>query len=255
MRIVFYYPRIFPSNPIIYRRFRIFLYKFMGTFCIVALMMVLAGMFPEDATLDTMSRERATIVVESAEVLARYGEQHPERQRAVERMARVDALLEEAVQRNIEGVRSQVRTLERKESQIDEELQKVKDELLERQRLQQQYDEMKLDEERARKLYDTLRARVTEVELQAHSELNDIRIVDRAVTPTRPSSPNLSLNLAVALFVGTLGGVALAVGRHRFFGPAAPVAVTVAVSQTAPPDPSHPGDGSPPDPGGAAPGR
>ncbi len=201
--------------------------------------LVLASMFPEDPTLDTMSRERASIVVESAEVLARYGENHPEHQRAVERMTRVDALLEEAVQRNINGVKSRVSTLERQEQQIEVEVQEVKAELLERQRLQRQYDALQLDEDRARELYDSLKDRVTEVDLQAHSELNDVRIVDRAIAPTRPSSPNVKLNMAAALMVGIFGGVALAVGRFRFgyllgIGPS-PVAV--AVVEAPPPGP------------------
>jgi succinoglycan biosynthesis transport protein ExoP len=178
--------------------------------------LVLAGMFPRDPTLDSMSRERAAIVVDSADVLSRYGEQHPEHQRAVERMARVDQLLEQAVKRNVDGVRSQVRTLSRQEESIDAELKAVKAELLERQRLQQDYAELEQQEERARKLYRSLETRVSEVELQAHSELNDVRIVDPAVTPTSPSTPNLQLNLAVAMFVGFLGGVALAVVRYRF---------------------------------------
>ena len=178
--------------------------------------MVLAGMFPEDPTLETMSRERASIVVESAEVLARYGEQHPEHQRARERMQRVDALLEEAVRRNVEGVRSQVSLLVRQEEQIGGELQKVKAELLDRQRLQVEYAEIQKDEERARGLYDTLKSRVTEVDLQAGSRLNDVRIVDRAIAPRRPSSPNLKLNLAAAMLVGLFGGLALAILRLRF---------------------------------------
>ena len=177
--------------------------------------LVLAGMFPEDPTLDTMSRERASIVVESAEVLSRYGKQHPEHQRAVERMERVDALLEEAVQRNIEGVRSQVRTHSRQAEHIESELQEVKTELLERQRLLRTYDSLKIDEDRANELYSSLSTRVTEVDLQAHSELNDVRIVDRAVAPSRPSSPNVKLNMAAAIMVGLFGGLALAIGHHR----------------------------------------
>ncbi len=217
--------------------------------------LVLTGMFPGDSALDAMSRERAAIVVESAEILARYGEQHPEHQRAVERMTRVDALLEEAVTRNIEGVRSQVRTLERQEDRIQAELEEVKAELLERQRQQGAYEELKLDEERARKMYDTLKARVSEVELQAHSELNDVRIVDRAVPPTRPSSPNLPLNLAVALFIGFGGGIALAVGRYRFFSTSAP-ATTMVTGNFDPPGEENTNDsGQPPDAPGAAPHR
>ncbi len=210
--------------------------------------LVLAGMFPTDPTLDTMSRERASIVVESADVLARYGAQHPEHQRAVERMARVDALLDEAVRRNIDGVRSQVRTHARQEEKIESELQEVKVELLARQRYQQEYEALKFDEQRSRGLYDSLKARVTEVDLQAHSELNDVRIVDYAVAPTRPSSPKLPLNLAVAMMVGAFGGLGLAMVRYHLARGQAPAAVASSGPPASPPPAPGPPAPAPPPP-------
>lgn len=178
---------------------------------------VLAGMF-QDPALETLSKQHATIVADSAEVLARYGDQHPEHQRAVERIARVEALLKEEVVRNVDGERARVQTLARQEAQITEELDKVKAELLEKQRLQEEYGQLKLEEDRVRKLYGSLGDRGTEVDLQARSRLNDVRIVDRAVAPTSPSTPNVTLNLGVALVIGIGGGLALALVRHRLTG-------------------------------------
>lgn len=203
--------------------------------------LVLAGMYLDDTTVNTILRERAAIGVESAEVLARYGEQHPEHQRAVGRMAQVDALLEEALRSRIDGVRSRLRTLSLREQEIAAALKEVKAEILEQQRLQRQYKELELDEQRARDLYDSLKERETEIDLQAHSELNDVRIVDRAVTPTRPASPNLPLNLAVAFVVGLLGGFGLMVARWRLAAAAAPSAgpprlLRTSVDGSGPPD-------------------
>lgn len=175
---------------------------------------VLAGMF-QDPALETMAKEHATIVTEAAEVLSRYGEQHPEHQRAVAHIKRVEDLIAEEVKRNVDGERSQIETLQRQEAQIGEALTKVKVELLEKQRLQAQYDALKVEEDSARKLYGTLGERGAEVDLQARSRLNDVRIVDRALPPTRPAKPNIPLNMAMALALGVGGGLALVLARLR----------------------------------------
>lgn len=175
---------------------------------------VLAGML-DDPGLTTMAKERATIVTDAAEVLARYGESHPEHQRVVEHIARVDGLIATEVERIVGEERAEMRSLRRQEAQINEELDEVKEELLGKQHLQEQYSELKLEEDRARRLYASLGERGAEVDLQASSRLNDVRIVDLAVVPTRPASPNKILNLAVALLVGLGGGLGLAFLRER----------------------------------------
>ncbi|NOY26871.1 MAG: polysaccharide biosynthesis tyrosine autokinase [Oligoflexia bacterium] len=179
---------------------------------------VLAGSF-QDPALDTMVRQRATIVTDSADVLSRYGDQHPEHVRAVDRIQRVDAMIAEEVKRNVAEERSQVDTLRRQEQQLKNELGRVKAELLVRQQLQGQYRELLADQQRARALYDTLGERGAEVELLARTQLNDVRIVDRAVPPTRPAKPNIPLNLGMAVCVGLAGGVGLALLRNRLVEP------------------------------------
>ncbi len=175
---------------------------------------VLAGMF-DDPGLQTMAQERARVMTESAQVLAEYGQQHPEHQRAEGRIKQIEGLIAAEVQRNIDAERSQVQTLWRQEHALGAELDRVKTELAKRQRLQGQYSELKLNEDRARRLYDALGERGADVGLQATSRLNDVRILDRAVAPTRAVTPNIPLNLAVALGVGLGGGFALALFRHR----------------------------------------
>lgn len=175
---------------------------------------VLAGAF-DDAGLQTMARERAMIVTEAADVLSRYGEAHPDHQRAVARIKRVDALIAEEVKRNVESERSEIETLKQQEARIAEELVSVKADLLAKQRLRAEYEGLKEAEDRARSLVRALGERGAEVDLQARTRLNDVRMVDPAVTPTRPAKPNWKLNLAVALALGLGGGVALALLRHN----------------------------------------
>lgn len=175
---------------------------------------VLAGMF-EDPSLQTIAQERARVMTESAQVLAEYGEQHPEHQRAVGRIKQIDSLIAAEVQRNIDSERSDVTTLFRQEQALSAALDRVKTELAERQRLQGQYTELKLAEDRARRLHDALGEREADVGMQANSRLNDVRILDRATPPRRATTPNIPLNLAMAIGVGVGGGFALALLRNR----------------------------------------
>jgi len=178
---------------------------------------VLAGMFA-DASLDTMARQRASVVTESADVLSRYGAAHPDHQRAVERIKLIDKLIEEEVRRNVEGEASRLEALRREEKQLAAELEKVKLELLSTEKLQGEYSLLKREEERARELVDSLGARGAEVELQASTRLNDMRVVDAATPPESPAEPNVLLNLALAIVVGSAGGVVLALLRQRTAG-------------------------------------
>jgi capsular exopolysaccharide synthesis family protein len=175
---------------------------------------VLAGMF-QNPEMTAMAQAHANITTEASEVLERYGEQHPEYQRARARIRHVDQLMATEVRQNVQGERSQLQTLLSQINDINRELSKVKEELLEKQRLQGSYTELKLDAERTQKIYDSLSARRMEVDLQAQSHLNDVHVVDQAQPPTHPSAPNIPLNLAMALGVGLGGGIGLALLRQR----------------------------------------
>lgn len=175
---------------------------------------VLSGMF-DDPTLEALSREHASVVTEAAEVLARYGEQHPEHRAAVAHVQQVEQLMAAEVRRSIEAERSEVNTLRRQEERLVDELSQVKLELLEKQRLQEQYDELKTAHDRVRGVFDSLGERGSEVDLQAHTSLNDVRVVDWALPPSRPAKPDIPLNMVLALGVGVVGGLGLALLRHR----------------------------------------
>lgn len=169
----------------------------------------------DDPTLASLAQERASVIAKRAEVLARYGDQHPETKRVEAHLQRVEEMLQTQLDRNVEAERSQAAMLRRQEERLDAELSVVKQELLARQRLQDEYEVLRAENERALKVYESLGERGTEVELQAHTQLNDVRIVDWAVPPRNPFKPNVPLNLGLGLFVGLAGGLGLGLLLHR----------------------------------------
>ena len=65
-----------------------------------------------------------------------------------------------------------------------------------------QYNVLKRVAETNRSLYDTLLERFNELNATAGATSNNISLVDRADVPRQPSSPNLPLNLALAMLAG-----------------------------------------------------
>lgn len=64
--------------------------------------------------------------------------------------------------------------------------------------------------ENARRAYEAISQRLTQTDLQGHANHSDIAVVAEALAPTDPSSPKLLLNIALAVVVGGLLGVAAA---------------------------------------------
>lgn len=71
-------------------------------------------------------------------------------------------------------------------------------------------NELEREAAAARSVYESFLQRYHEVSDQGRLQSNDVRIVAEARPPTRPSSPNLKLALALALVIGAVAGIGLA---------------------------------------------
>ena len=176
---------------------------------------VLLGAF-DDRSLSAIAQQLAELRTQAAEVHGRYGKKHPEYQRVAAHLRSVERLVDSEVTRLVRAERSRFQSLQRQEDELRAELVRVKEELLRREQLGEQYDRLVREEETARRLVASLGERGAEVDLQAQTQLSDVRLVDRAIAPAAPVLPNTSLNLVMAMIVGLAGGVALALVRHQF---------------------------------------
>lgn len=175
---------------------------------------VLAGMF-NDVGLRAIAQRQAEMQAEAAEIRARYGDKHPEAKQAEANLQEVRALVGTEVMRLIRAERTEYQALRRQEQRLEDEMVGVKEELLAAQRLRKEYDELAREESAARDIVQSLGDRGNEVDLQAQTQLSDVRIVDLATPPDSPSRPKRGLNLALAFIVSLTGGVALAVVRYQ----------------------------------------
>lgn len=82
---------------------------------------------------------------------------------------------------------------------------------------QDQMSVLQRDVDSARAAYDAVTNRLNEVRLQSEIPITNVSLLDRAVAPTLPSSPNVSMRLLLALIGGLLLGIGLAFALEWFY--------------------------------------
>lgn len=97
-----------------------------------------------------------------------------------------------------------------REQSLQQRVEQLKTKFLENRRRSIQYNIYQQEVDTSRTLYDGLLQRYKEIGVAGGVGVNNIAIVDLAEVPQRPSSPRLTINLAVGLLAGLLLGAATA---------------------------------------------
>lgn len=156
----------------------------------------------------------ATAATEQARLHARYGEKFAERKATDAEMERISKELEAECRRTLGAERARLSLLRDREASLEAEIDSGKESLLERQGSRVGYEKKKLEFETARDNYGRLQVRKSELELQSKTQLNNVRIIQEAVSNPSPVSPDWMLDLVVGLGGGLLLGLAGAVLRE-----------------------------------------
>jgi len=147
------------------------------------------------------SKEHAAAVADLARVSARYGEKYPARVAAQAMVDRLEQELRSQVEEALSTERVRLETLGKKEQDLQGAIDEAKRQLLERQGLKSEYEKLRLEVARTRKFHEELSDRDHELELASQTQLNNVRIVETALAPRSPVSPNILINI-LACFVG-----------------------------------------------------
>jgi succinoglycan biosynthesis transport protein ExoP len=168
----------------------------------------------ESPVLQASLKRQGELSDEYTEALNQYGPKFP-------KVLRIEAQLKEITQA-IDSEKKSIGT------QIQAEYQGSRQrELLLKQALDQQknetasmadkmvqYNILKRDAEANKQLYDGLLQKLKEAGITAGLRSSNIRVVDPALIPTGPSRPNKSRNITLAVLVGLIGGMGLALLRE-----------------------------------------
>lgn len=152
---------------------------------------------------------------EYSKMQEKFQPDYPEMQRLKVELETAREMLKNETESLIKAAYSEYQAALKKEKSLQELFERQKEEAFRINSNAILYNSLKIEIENRKNLLESLLKRQSETGLTARLKglrTSNIRIVDRADIPARPSSPKKFRNLMLALFLGLFGGVGLALG-------------------------------------------
>lgn len=148
------------------------------------------------------------------ELSTQLGKNHPQYLQA---RSEVDTLKKQ-MNRMLElisgSLQSSVELSQAREQQLSAELNAQKELVLQLSRNRNELSLLKREAENAQAAYEAALARTAQTRLESQIAATDIAVLNSAQIPSRPTSPKPPLTLFLALMIGLMGGIALALASE-----------------------------------------
>src|SRR5271163_2787943 len=148
------------------------------------------------------------------EALDQYGPNFPKVLRLAAQQKEVQQNLTSARKTMVESVQEEFDTARSHMELLQEALDKQKAEANDLAEKLVQYHVLQHDAESNKQLYDGLLQKLKEAGITAGLRSTNIRVVDPALAPASPSRPQKARNILLAVLVGLVGGIGLALFRE-----------------------------------------
>ena len=149
---------------------------------------------------------------EKSRATERYGERHPEYQKAVTSLANAEAQLQAEIRKAVQNAKSEFDNALQQEREMQGQLNESKKQATSLGRKGVDYAVLLREAESNRSIYNQLVTREKELRVVANSRTNNVRVVDKAEVPGLPYSPNHRRDWAYAIALGIALGLGLAFG-------------------------------------------
>lgn len=154
-----------------------------------------------NAVLPGLRQRRAEVAADYANMRAQFEDGYPPVQSLKSQIASLDSAIAREEQRASSGARQEYAQTVKRENDLRERVRQLEGELYGQRSDSIQYNINQREVDTNRELYDGLLQRYKEIGVAGVGSSN-IAVVDQAALPEAPSSPNLKLNLALALIAG-----------------------------------------------------
>jgi polysaccharide biosynthesis transport protein len=169
-----------------------------------------------NGSIQQLTQQRAQLQAKLEEDRQRYKDEHPIVRQESANIAEMDRQIGTIASSIKASIRDQYMTAARQESALAGDVSSLKGQTLSEQDRSVRYNSLKREADTNLQLYDGLLQRYKEVSAEAGSTNNNISVVDRAVPPRTPVSPNATKNLSLATAGGAILAFLLVFVRERF---------------------------------------
>ena len=173
-----------------------------------------------NGSLEILRGQRAQAAAEYQQMLVQFEPGYPVVKALASRLSQLDKSIVAEEKRFASSARqdlnAQFQSARSREISLRAKVSETTQKLLDEKNRRIDYNIYEREVDNNRQLYDALLQRYKEVGVSSGVGSTNVSIVDRADVPQQPSSPNLILNLLIALFVGTVLGLILTILREQF---------------------------------------
>jgi len=153
---------------------------------------------------------------ERAGLDGRLGPNHPQSQELRRQQAEIEEQLRAEVTQEVEAVRSRYDAARLAEEELRRKLDRLGAKAIELRDLGTRYQLLKNNVETAHALHASLLKQRMETGVNAELVASNVRVIERAEVPFRPSKPNVPLNLTLGVLAGLMLGVGAAFSCEYF---------------------------------------
>lgn len=168
-----------------------------------------------NSAIQTMLQRQAELQSQLSEELSHHKAPYPS---VIALQSQVDQIAKqiEALATDIRSaVKTQYDAALRQEQSLNGQVKSLTGDTLAEQDRSVQYNILARDADTNRTLYDGLLQRYKDLSAAAGVTTNNISIIDQADAPTKPSSPRLALNMALALLLGVAAAGAIVFAKEQ----------------------------------------
>ena len=168
----------------------------------------------ESAVIQESLKRQGELSDQYTEALNQYGPKFPKVVRLEAQLQEIGQLIENEKKNIGNQIEAEYRGSRQREVLLQRALDQQKNQAASMADKMVQYNILKREAEANKQLYDGLLQKLKEAGITAGLRSSNIRVVDPALMPTGPSQPNKSRNVFLAILVGLIGGMGLALLRE-----------------------------------------
>ena len=168
----------------------------------------------ESSVIQDIEKQQSALDAQYAEAMAQYGPKLPKVVRLQEQMKQLNDVVTQEKINIANEVEAEYQGARQRELLLNQALDDQKKEAGAMADRMVEYNILKRDADANKQLYDGLQQKLKEAGISAGLRSSNIRVVDPALVPKYPSKPQKSRNLSLAILVGLVGGIGLALLRE-----------------------------------------
>jgi len=168
-----------------------------------------------NALIDRLNAQEDDLKTQYAQATVQLGPANPKVQELNNQLKEVQQEIKSELQKMSDRARTQYYEALDREKMIRTAVEEQKQQANKVSETAIEYSLLKRDAESNRQLYEGLLQKLKEAGVSAGMRSSNIEVVDIAEVPTMPTEPNIPRNLIVAVLLGLVGGVGLAIIQER----------------------------------------